>query len=183
MGPSWAGARSVVAAADKAKPGRDFAKGIAVSYPLAYSHKGGGRGVSVTDGGVTFIVPGEPVAKGRARSTKSGRHYTPEKTVRYESTVALFASQAMAGRKAMLAGPLSLEVVATFSWPLSWSSKKRAQSSYKLSKPDLDNLAKACADAMNGVVYLDDAAVVLLSVTKVYGDAPGMSVCVRELCA
>ncbi len=130
---------------------------------------------------VTFFVPGEPVAKGRARATKTGRMYTPQKTVHYESTVALFASQAMAARKELLAGPLCLEIVATFAWPLSWSAKKRERVRYKASKPDLDNLTKAVADAMNGVVYVDDAAVVRLAVTKVYGDLPGMQVCVNEV--
>ena len=181
MGSAWAGSPSLVAVTYKTEQGRDFSKAIAIYDSCAYRQRDGGRGMSVTGEPICFTVPDEPVAKGRARSTKSGRHYTPEKTVRYERTVALFASQAMAQRESMLFGPLALEIVATFAWPLSWPAKKRARSQYKVSKPDLDNLAKACADAMNGVVYLDDAAIVLLSVTKVYGETPGMSVCVKEL--
>lgn len=129
---------------------------------------------------ITFEVPGDPVAKGRPRATRQGRFYTPEKTVRYESTVALFASQAMEGRQT-LAGPLTLEIEATFQWPLSWGEKKRARMPFKTSKPDLDNVAKAVADAMNGVVYLDDAAVVRLAATKKYGERAGLRVCVKPM--
>lgn len=50
---------------------------------------------------IHFHIPGQPVGKGRPRIGKVGAHarmFTPAKTVSYESTVALFAAQAMAGR-------------------------------------------------------------------------------------
>ena len=55
---------------------------------------------------IHFHIPGQPVGKGRPRIGKVGAHarmFTPAKTVNYESTVALFAAQAMAGR-ALLTG-------------------------------------------------------------------------------
>lgn len=30
---------------------------------------------------VSFVVPGQPHGRARARSTRTGRHYTPQKTV------------------------------------------------------------------------------------------------------
>ena len=50
---------------------------------------------------IHFHIPGQPVGKGRPRIGKVGAHarmFKPAKTVSYESTVALFAAQAMAGR-------------------------------------------------------------------------------------
>ncbi|WP_163360796.1 RusA family crossover junction endodeoxyribonuclease, partial [Klebsiella aerogenes] len=41
------------------------------------------------------------------------------------------------------------------------------------SKPDIDNLLKAVADGMNGIVYADDAAIVSFSCSKVYAAGDG----------
>lgn len=124
---------------------------------------------------MTFFIPGEPVAKGRPRATRAGRMYTPAKTVRYESTVALFAQQAMAGRLPF-DGALYMVLCATWEWPASWSAKKRAANHFKTSRPDLDNIIKACCDGMNGIVFHDDAQVVLMSPAKLYGDKPGVQI-------
>jgi Holliday junction resolvase RusA-like endonuclease len=133
---------------------------------------------------ISFTVPGEPVAKGRAKVTTINgfaRMYTPTKTVSYESTVALFASQAMAGRKP-LDGPVSLSVHAVFAIPASWT-KKRLQAhlvspEYVVKRPDGDNLLKAVSDALNGICFKDDAQVADGRVIKVYGDQPRVDVTV-----
>lgn len=140
---------------------------------------------------VTFEVPGEPVGKGRARSgrTKQGRvvHFTPDKTVKYESTVALFAAQAMGGRPLML-GPLGMEVVMYLSIPASWSKKKAeaAEAGMVLPtrKPDTSNVTKAVEDALNGVVYKDDVQIVWSRVYKEFAkrnEQPRVEVRVYEL--
>ena len=57
---------------------------------------------------VAFVVPGEPVAKGRARAfIRAGHvaHYTPEKTARFENLVKLAAQQAMNGEP--ISGPVA----------------------------------------------------------------------------
>lgn len=137
---------------------------------------------------VSFFVPGEPVAKGRARaSIRKGKvaHHTPEKTVNYESLVALAASGAMAA-KSLLDGPLAASFTATFGIPKSWSKKRLAAhaelAEWVIKRPDLDNIGKALFDGMNGVVYGDDAQIVnLCGCRKVYGATPGVQVCVWEL--
>lgn len=136
---------------------------------------------------ITFFIPGEPVAKGRARSfIRNGRigHYTPEKTESYELRVALGATAAMGGI-ALLTGPLVMSVKATFSIPKSWTKKRREAHVSKpeavIKKPDLDNILKSVADGMNGVVYADDAQISEFSeCKKVYGDMPGVLVKVWE---
>ena len=78
---------------------------------------------------VAFTVPGEPVAKGRAKFARRGNFvttYTPEKTARYENLVKLAAEAAMAEHHlTLLEGPVELRVFAVRSIPASWSAKKR----------------------------------------------------------
>lgn len=130
---------------------------------------------------VAFFVPGEPVAKGRARAfVRHGHvaHYTPEKTARYENLVKLAAQQAMNSEP--LEGPLSL--YCTFALPVPASySKKRTEaclsgSEWPCKKPDTDNLVKSIKDGCNGVVWKDDCQVVLVLAIKVYSKYPGVSV-------
>lgn len=123
---------------------------------------------------ISFTIPGEPVAKGRARSfIRAGNiaHYTPDKTARYENLVKLAAQQAMA--RAPLEGSVSLTIRAFFSIPVSWSLKKqRAAALGELrhtKRPDLDNVVKAIKDGANGVVWKDDSQVDDVRASKRYG--------------
>lgn len=134
-----------------------------------------------------FTIPGQPVGKGRPRVGRVAGHvrmYTPEKTASYESKVALSAHQAMAGAP-ILDGPCAMAIVAVFPIPKSWTKGKQAQAQAgkvrHTGKPDLDNLAKSICDGMNGVVFKDDAQVVSMSLSKRYGDAPGVDVLVEAL--
>tara|TARA_R110000787_G_scaffold48723_7_gene117146 strand:+ start:131 stop:565 length:435 start_codon:yes stop_codon:yes gene_type:complete len=128
---------------------------------------------------VHFIVPGQPVAKARARSTRSGRHYTPEKTVNFEKHVAYCATGALAGlpkEKKKFDGPVQVRIECFMTIPASWSKKKKAQALsgdlLPVVKPDLDNIAKSCLDAINGLVFVDDSQVCELSMFKKYSDSP-----------
>ena len=136
---------------------------------------------------IHFHIPGQPVGKGRPRIGKVGAHarmFTPAKTVNYESTVALFAAQAMAGR-ALLTGPVNLQMRVDFPIPASWSIKKqRAAEAGEILptvKPDSDNIVKAVCDAINGVVWKDDVQVVDLTLKKRYSVLPGVAVRIDEL--
>lgn len=97
---------------------------------------------------IRFTVTGNPIPKARARVTlRPGRRataYTPGRTKAYEQEVALAARQAM-GRRAPLAGPVGLEL---------WLYRAT------MHRADADNMEKACTDAMNGIIYLDDAQIV-----------------------
>lgn len=69
-------------------------------------------------------------------------------------------------------GPVELVAVFTMDVPPSWSKTKRqqayAQQIKPAGKPDIDNLAKTVMDAINGVVYADDAQVVMIAASKRY---------------
>lgn len=131
---------------------------------------------------IAFEIPGPPVGKGRPRAFRMGnsvRMHTPEKTASYESLVKLAAKQAMAGA-APMAFPIALSLVVLHAIPKSWSKRKQDAAlqgtERPTTKPDADNVAKAVADACNGIVWVDDAQVVELRVSKRYSSAPGVMV-------
>jgi Holliday junction resolvase RusA-like endonuclease len=116
---------------------------------------------------VEFIVPTLPVGKGRHRTTRTGRTYTPQKTVSFQATVGWYATHAMQGDH--WGGPVEATLSFHFLVPRSWSQKRQREAGWYMGKPDLDNAAKAILDACNGVVYRDDAQVVQLTCRKTYG--------------
>jgi Holliday junction resolvase RusA-like endonuclease len=124
-----------------------------------------------------FFVPGTPVAKARARSTRDGHHYTPAKTEAYEKLVAWQAKIAM-GSGERLAGPVKASLWFVFAPPASASKKRVAALLFKpkISRGDLDNHIKSVCDAMNGICYTDDAQIFELHATKVYGEVPGCTI-------
>lgn len=136
---------------------------------------------------IAFTVPGEPQGKGRARVGKVGNHarmFTPAKTVAYEGLIAHAAAQAMRGAPPLL-GACRLEVDIVCTVPASWSAKKRAQALagqiQPAKKPDCDNVIKAVADGINGVVWRDDVQAVQGGWSKRYGETPGLWVRVAEV--
>lgn len=105
---------------------------------------------------LSFSVPGDAVPKGRPRFGK-GRIYTPPRTAAFERKVALYAKKAKA---TIHAGPLSLTI-------------QFFLSTHRV--VDLDNLLKACMDALNGVVWIDDSQIEHFTVTKYVGQGAGQS--------
>lgn len=129
----------------------------------------------------SFVIPGEPVGKGRARSTKTGHHYTPEKTKNYEDTVGYIALQSMMGTPA-ISKACRVVVNVYCSVPESASKKKRElmlSGAIRPTKtPDTDNILKSVKDAMNRIVYSDDKYVVEDEIKKFYSENPRTEVAV-----
>jgi Holliday junction resolvase RusA-like endonuclease len=137
---------------------------------------------------VSFVVPGEPQGKGRARIGKVGnfaRMYTPTKTVAYEGLVALAAQDVMQGRE-LIDGPVLIELRIVHSVPQSKSKKWKAQALAGeipcMKKPDTDNVLKAICDACNGVVFKDDVQATDGMFKRRWGETPGVHVRIVPLC-
>ena len=131
---------------------------------------------------IIFSVEGDPVGKQRPRFTKTGRTYTPKKTSDYESKISSAALSAMCPQLP-LETPVAVYIYINHAIPVSYSKKRKEACLNRLErpkKPDLDNVAKAYLDAMNGIVYKDDVQVVSLHVTKRYDTIASVHVCVRE---
>jgi hypothetical protein len=129
----------------------------------------------MTDPIVSFCVEGNPVPKGRPRFV-GGRAFTPEKTRQGEAGFVLGASAALRGSEHLLplAGPLKLDLVlvlAPMSSPAKPTKPKPHQAPGKPhhQKPDLDNLLKLVCDALNGLVWHDDAQIAEVTVRKIWG--------------
>lgn len=135
---------------------------------------------------VYFVVLGPPQGKGRPKASSRGgfvRMYTPAPTRLYEAKIAKMAVLAHADWP-VLETPISLRVVAHHPIPVSWSKRKQQQAlqgELVPGKPDLDNVAKAVLDALNGVIYVDDKQVVRLVAEKKYSFDPRVEVYVHEV--
>lgn len=119
-----------------------------------------------------FAVMGEPIGKGRPRFTRTGRVYTPTKTMEYENRIKQAAWSAMK-RQSLEPTEKSvhLELAAYFPIPKSWTKKKKDQAIngvLKPNKPDIDNILKAVLDGCNKIVYIDDAQVYSTRAKKLY---------------
>jgi len=125
-------------------------------------------------GNVSFWLRGQPIGKGRPRFTRQGRAYTPAKTKDYEHRLAAVASDAMIDIKQdPITVPCKLHVLAQFEIPKSWPKKRReaaTRGEVYPGKPDIDNIVKIVADALNGVCFEDDAQVIEVVARKKYGD-------------
>jgi Holliday junction resolvase RusA-like endonuclease len=136
---------------------------------------------------VTVSLTGVPQGKGRARAfLRAGHisHYTPEKTRTYEGMIRSAAMDEI-GNKPPLECPVEFVMRAIFPVPTSWSGKKRDRALVGEikpgKKPDLDNIAKAWNDALNGVVYRDDSLICRMTLDKRYGPQALVVVTVRPL--
>lgn len=119
---------------------------------------------------VRFTVPGRIVGKGRPRFTVVAGHaraYTPAKTRNSEAVIRDLAAAAMAGASPISAA-VHLEVRIYLIPAKSWSKRKRTEAQHVTGKPDIDNLLKTVADALNGIVYIDDALVSAATIQRLY---------------
>ncbi len=104
---------------------------------------------------LSFVVPGEPTPKARARVVR-GRTYTPERTRLAEEEVAWEARKHWVGKKADPDGRYAIEL-----WFYCRSKRQK----------DIDNLAKTYLDAMKGILWQDDHQVYFLTACKMPVDS------------
>ncbi len=131
---------------------------------------------------VEFTVSGDPVPKGRPRMTSRGHAYTPERTRKAERLIA--DAFRMLKVKPFIDVAVSIRIECVFAPPRSWSKRKQLNAIdgavKKVSKPDIDNLAKTVCDALNGLAWGDDSQIVKLSATKRYGSESYTTVRISE---
>src|SRR5271165_799661 len=119
---------------------------------------------------ITIVLLGQPVPWARTRSSKEGMRFTPTKqrnnaaTLRRAAQDAMFIGGYQAVLRPMLDEPVSIDILAEFSIPASWSKRKRNDAMVgglrPSGRPDLDNILKQIGDALNGIVFRDDALIV-----------------------
>jgi len=142
---------------------------------------------------VTISLLGQPQGKGRARSFMYRKkqtgllaigHHTPERTTTYEGMIRTAAMQEL-GNCPAFDCPVEITLRAIFPVPASWSERKRQKAITGEikpgKKPDLDNIAKAWNDALNGVVYRDDSLICRMTLDKRYGPQALVAVTVKPI--
>ncbi|WP_194285593.1 RusA family crossover junction endodeoxyribonuclease [Komagataeibacter medellinensis] len=122
--------------------------------------------------GFTIVIPGIARGKGRPRFS-NGRTYTDAKTRNAEAWIRQCAIEQVG--HLYLECPLSVEMTIDVVVPKSWPKAKREAAQVgelrATGKPDLDNCFKMC-DALNGIVWKDDAQIVEATISRRYADVP-----------
>lgn len=122
---------------------------------------------------ISFEIPISPVAKERARVTRFGS-YTPARTKEFQNQVRMHAKKY--APKELFKTPLSLQCDFYISKP------KRPKFTHAAVRPDIDNYLKAIMDSLNGIIWVDDALIVMAATAKYYTtDKPSIFVSVKEL--
>lgn len=137
--------------------------------------------MSATDW-ITVELAGEPKGKGRPRFVRATGHaFTPAATRKYEDALRFAAQEAMGGRDP-LEGAVDMTVTVCLPVPESWSGKRKREAlagAIKPAKrPDIDNYLKAAQDALNMIVFRDDAQVVNVTISKSYSTRPRLTIAV-----
>lgn len=142
---------------------------------------------------VSFTVYGSPAPAGSKKTfaLKKGGVYTGRVGVTHDSkrakpwmeSVAREAAEAMQGR-ALLDGPLLLTATFFRARPSGHFGRRGLLPSappYPTTKPDLTKYVRAAEDALRGIVWRDDAQVVMQENGKFYGEPERVEITVQKL--
>lgn len=118
----------------------------------------------------------DPRARRPPRFVAGRPPYKPKPEVEYETAMRA-AVQAEFGERLPSGKPIKLEVLITFRRPKKPPKHmtKRPQKS-----PDGDNVFKACADACNKLVFVDDKQIVEGTFTRWWGDNGAIEIVAHE---
>lgn len=137
-------------------------------------------------GAETMILDIEPVEQARPRAVRRGKRigmYDPPKVSKFKRELRQLAKNRFGDDP--LDGELSVEIKFYRSIQKSLSKKERDRrlsgEHRPIVKPDLDNYVKSTLDALNGVLWTDDARIVELHAFKYYSVSPRIEVVVKEL--
>ncbi len=118
------------------------------------------------------FIPVRPTPKGRPRMTRHGHAFTPKKTKDAEKELRFFLR---ALKPPKYKGAVSLTLKFHLIRP---ASSKRIQ---PVVRSDIDNYAKLCLDAFNGILYDDDCQVIVLHAEKRYDSVEGITIISHEI--
>jgi Holliday junction resolvase RusA-like endonuclease len=131
-------------------------------------------------GRVEFTVHGTPAQQGSKTYVPTAKgpraKESNERALRdWRSAVSAAAHQAMNGQPP-LHGPLRLHVEFVFPRPRAHyrtgryaGQLKQAAPTWCDKRPDLDKLLRGLGDALTGIAIVDDAAIVQIAASKIYG--------------
>lgn len=126
---------------------------------------------------ICFTVVGDPFGKQRPRHNRyTNTTYTPYETQWHEKQIALEYKKQCGNVRFPSGAYVELRVTAYMKIPKSTSKAARTKMIDGLIrptvKPDIDNIWKLVADALNGIAYEDDKCIVDAQVQKFYSEQP-----------
>lgn len=128
---------------------------------------------------IAFVVHGLPIAQPRHRATARNGYvhlYLPTDHP-VHAYKRLIAAAALEQKKGVIEGAIRLDILFSF---LPAKSARGIKTQFKISKPDLDNLAKAVKDAItDSGLWIDDAQVVEMHIAKIIGKVQATSITIR----
>lgn len=133
-----------------------------------------------------FTVNTKAIGKERPRfNMYSKTTYTPQKTKIYEEKIKNTFHEKYGFKINPSANEIYIKIDVEYAPPKSYSKKKRQElidcKQGYMHKPDVDNIAKAVLDALNGIVWLDDKQVVGLLALKAYGKEDKINIEILEV--
>lgn len=135
---------------------------------------------------IYFEILEKPMGKQRPRySSYSRTMYTPNETKKYEELIREYFYSSVTKKNKLSEKAFRVNIIAIYE-PIKSMSKKQKENlirnqSYYTKKSDVDNIAKIVMDALNGIVYKDDAQICELFVQKKYGEKNKIVVEMEEL--
>jgi len=124
---------------------------------------------------LTLQLKIKPQAHQSFRFARNGRRYKPKKIIDYQNNLRKLVKEQLPNKfEIVKAGSIIIVnyIEYIFSYPKSFSKKKKSNFTYKTTKPDLqDNLNKAFFDALEDLVYEQDQNIVVINkMSKFYGE-------------
>lgn len=126
---------------------------------------------------VTVTVPGKVIGQGNIRHLGKGRpavHQNAKVLKPWRESIAWHTRQEMACDGVEMFGkgePVALTVDFILARPKTAPGARWAP----VVRPDLDHYLRALCDALSGVLVEDDAQIVTVTASKVYGTTPGVT--------
>lgn len=124
---------------------------------------------------IRFIIPGDPVPWARAR--RNGKRYYTDPDVTAHAKAIRQAWMAAGRPRIGETAAVSMLVQCFLERPAGHYRTGRnrhlvrdSAPEWPIGKPDADNLGKIVCDALNGLMYRDDAQVATLTVSKYFAD-------------
>lgn len=147
---------------------------------------------------IKLVVLGDPMGKQRPKAAKRGdfvQVYTPKEITNYESKVVASYREKYSDLTFEPHRELWATIIAYF--PITKQHYKYHKKTNTIDldkegmlmkegkinpikKPDCDNIAKICLDALNGIAYPDDNAISCLLVIKKYSEQPRVEITIEE---
>lgn len=131
---------------------------------------------------IRIIKEGKPMSQTRHRHTSRGgfvRTYDP--MAKDKEDFVKYVSENYDIEK--IEGMIDVMIIANFAIPKSYSEKRKKalDGQMRPKKPDVDNIAKFYLDALNEILYDDDAQIVSLNVIKRYSILPSVIITFDEV--